>query len=439
MGRVPLLIALAACGLAVQAADAPFRDTAVISAFRRANPQLRDFKTVSRTRADDSLDLLLVRGSPKESGYQPPLGRFSWDKDEWLGLLLQERERPGRVYQLSLLPNGVFSRTAKVLRASSSELILALYDGLDRHDVTMQFFLDPRAKALVKRIDSRPFSFLRILQRDGVPLLVAGDTRRFLVVRPNEATGGFAILSPEDAKPTIAALPVETWTTRDEESVRLRPQRFNPLRFGPEERFTLEQHKTRPWGREWSAITEQAGGKIRSYPLPQSAYAEFAKARPGRVRDGYRQEGTQIAEEIGPAQFYEDRLWFGKTFYDSEGMTGIGALGYFDIGERKFTLYSPPEIRNWSVSALLVEPDAVWLGLANRSEYTTNPGGLLKWSLASQQAQLLPIEAGINAIERYRDRLLLATDEGISVLTGESFDHYLLDQTIQGRHRVVKR
>ena len=237
MGRVPLLIALAACGLAVQAADAPFRDTAVIPAFRRANPQLRDFRTVSSTRVDDSLDLLLVRGSPNESGYQPPLGRFSWDKDEWLGLFLQERALPSRVYQVSLLPNGVFSRTAKVLRASSAELILALYDGLDRHDVTMQFFLNPRAKALVKRIDYRPFSFLRILRPDSVPQLIAGDTKQFLVVRPSEITEGFEILSPAGAKPIIAGLPVETWTTREEESRRLRPERFNPLRFGPEKRF----------------------------------------------------------------------------------------------------------------------------------------------------------------------------------------------------------
>ena len=124
---------------------------------------------------------------------------------------------------------------------------------------------------------------------------------------------------------------------------------------------------------------------------------------------------SEFAEEIGPVQFYGDRLWFGKTFYDAEGKTGVGGLGYFDVAARQFTLLSPPEILDWSVSALLVEPDAVWFGLAHRGEYSTTPGGLLKWSPASQTARRFPLEAGINAIARYRDRLLLATDEGISV------------------------
>ncbi|HSW48807.1 MAG TPA: hypothetical protein VLH09_01470, partial [Bryobacteraceae bacterium] len=125
---------------------------------------------------------------------QAPPGRFSWSKGEWLGLFFQERERPERVYQLSLLPNGLWSRSAKVLRVSPTELVLALYDGLDRHDVTLKFFVNPRAKALVKRIDYRPFSFLRILHSDGVPRLIAGDARQFLVVRPSETAGSFDIL-----------------------------------------------------------------------------------------------------------------------------------------------------------------------------------------------------------------------------------------------------
>lgn len=433
------LLALGVCGLAQESGPPPFRDTAVIPTFRKADPQLRTFETVSHTPADAWLDLLLIRGSPLEKPDQAPGSRFAWSKEEWLGLFFQERERPGRVYQLSLLPNGLWSRGAKVLRASPTELVLALYDGLDRHDVTLKFFLNPRAKALVKRVDFRPFSFLRILKAEGVPPLVAGDTKQFLVVRPSEDDGGFEILSPADAEPIMAGLPVETWTTRDEATLALRPERFSPQRFGPERRFTLEQDKSKSWGREWSAITERTARGSRLYTLPQSTWVDFAAARPNRVRDGHRKESTEFAEEIGPVQYHEDRLWFGKTFYDAEGMTGVGGLGFFDVAERKFTLFSPPQIRDWSVSALLVEPDAVWLGLSHRGEYTTTAGGLLRWDRASEKAHLFPLEDGINAIARYRGKLLIATGEGISVLAGESFEHYMIDQTLQGRLQVVRR
>lgn len=435
-----LWLALAAAGaLAVQSADAPFRDTAVIPSFRQADPALRVFKTLSRTRADDSLDLLLVRGSPRDSGDQFLSGRFAWGRDELLGLFFQDRSRPERVYLICLQHSGLSYREVKVLRASSSELTLALYMERGHPDLTMQFFVNSRAKALVKRVDYRPFSFLRIVGQSGVPQLVAGDTKQFLVVQPDAAGRGFEIRSTAGAKPVLEGLPVDTWTDSQGEFRRLWPERQLPLRFGPEGRFTLAEDQNKPWGRQRNTIREQAGGETRPFTLPQSAWEEFAAARPGRVSDGYRKETAEIAEEIGPARVYGERLWFGKTFYDAEGTTGVGGFGYFDISSRKFVLFSPPEIRDWSVSALLVEPDAVWLGLMRRGEYTAYPGGLLKWNPATGTAQRIPLEAGINAIARHGDQLLLATEEGISVLTGNSLEHYLIGQTAQGRYEVVKR
>ena len=58
----------------------------------------------------------------------------------------------------------------------------------------------------------------------------------------------------------------------------------------------------------------------------------------------------------------DNRLWFGKTFYDGEGSTGIGGFGYLDTVTRQYVMFSPPAIRPYSVTALLVEPETVWLG-----------------------------------------------------------------------------
>src|SRR5262249_30141629 len=101
--------------------------------------------------------------------------------------------------------------------------------------------------------------------------------------------------------------------------------------------------------------------------LPQSSYDEFARARPARVKDGYGREST-IDERVGAYQTIGDRIWFGKAFYDGEGTTGVGGIGSFDTGSNRFTIFSVPEMYSWSVSALLVEADAVWAGLVRYPE-----------------------------------------------------------------------
>ena len=65
-----------------------------------------------------------------------------------------------------------------------------------------------------------------------------------------------------------------------------------------------------------------------AHPLPQSTYREFARARPKRVTDGYSEDATTIGESVGPYQEGDDGVWFGKTFYDGEGLSGVGGVGF---------------------------------------------------------------------------------------------------------------
>jgi hypothetical protein len=66
-------------------------------------------------------------------------------------------------------------------------------------------------------------------------------------------------------------------------------------------------------------MEKQSGKQIRPYPLPQSTDDEFAAARPLKVKDGYVRQGTRMEEGIGPWKLEEDKLWFGKTFYEVSG------------------------------------------------------------------------------------------------------------------------
>ena len=178
--------------------------------------------------------------------------------------------------------------------------------------------------------------------------------------------------------------------------------------------------------------------ELHDFLFPESTYEEFSAARPARVSNGYRREGTEMNERIGPWQIVDGTLWFAKTFYDGEGMTGVGGFGYFDVQERRYRLFSPAAIRDWSVSAMLVEPDAVWLGLVHNGEYGSTGGGVLRFDRHTQQVTHYELREIVHQFARIQGRLLMATDFGAAVLDGTSLGRFFVDQTSDGRLRVAE-
>ena len=203
--------------------------------------------------------------------------------------------------------------------------------------------------------------------------------------------------------------------------------------------FLLKEENLIKDSRQYARITETTAGGVRAFALPQSTWDEFEKLRPQRVRDGYGRNVSRIEEEIGPNQVVGSRLWFGKSFYDAEGTTGIGGFGYFDCETRRFVIYSPPEIRNWSVTSILVAGNNVWMATATAGEYTYLPHGLLQWEIAERRIHSFGFDEVVHSMTQYRDDLYLASDEGIAVLTKQGFRRYLIDMTRDGRHRIILR
>jgi len=171
-------------------------------------------------------------------------------------------------------------------------------------------------------------------------------------------------------------------------------------------------------------------------PLPQSTSAEFAKARPARVRDGYR-EGVTIDETIEQYQIVGNKIWFGKRFYDGEGTTGVGAIGYFDRTAKQYTFPRIPEIVDWSVSSLLVEGDTLWAGLVRHPEGANQPGGFIRHDLKSGVTRKYPVDDVVFRIDRWRDGLYLTTSNGIYILKGDSFTRYRVEPDINGKPIII--
>ena len=127
-------------------------------------------------------------------------------------------------------------------------------------------------------------------------------------------------------------------------------------------RFSIE-HSQDDFGLRSHGIVEKIGPKrIKFYPLPQSTVQEYIRVRPRDFRlNPFKPKEYEREEVIGPYQMVETKIWFGKSYYDGEGMRGVGAFGYFDTSTRQYTLFCPREVAAWEVSAMLVEPDTVWV------------------------------------------------------------------------------
>ena len=187
--------------------------------------------------------------------------------------------------------------------------------------------------------------------------------------------------------------------------------------FGPGGHFQFEQSND-SFGIRSHGIIEQLGSnQTKFYPLPQSTAEEYFRLRPEYLlRNPFPPEQYDRQEVIGPYQIENDRAWFGKQYYDSEGERGVGAFGYFDTSNRIYELFSPPEVARYEISAILVQPDCVWLGLDRFVEdISKEPGGLVRWDRMTQAVQRYPLEFEVDEIRALGDSLRLETRGGYAL------------------------
>ena len=210
--------------------------------------------------------------------------------------------------------------------------------------------------------------------------------------------------------------------------------------FGAQNNFHLEHHRD-SFGMRSHGVMEMVNGHTKFYPLPQSTWEDYRRLRPKDVarnplaatNNSYERE-----EVIGPYQIEGAKVWFGKSFYDGEGERGVGAFGYFDTETRQYRLFFPPEVAPYEVSAMLVEPDAVWVGLDYFTEdISTFPGGLVRWDRASEKVRLYPIEFVVTAIERRGDVLRLSTRGGYAELRGDVIERFSVRRLAGGMTETV--
>lgn len=184
--------------------------------------------------------------------------------------------------------------------------------------------------------------------------------------------------------------------------------------LAPGGRFQLERSRDSFGMRVHGIIETLAAGQTKFYPLPQSTPAQYRRLRPEDVRiNPFSRDRYDRQETIGSYQVEGTRIWFGNNYYDGEGDKGVGAFGYFETATRAYTLFSPPEVAPWEISAILVGAENIWVALDRFGEdISRTPGGLVRWNRRTRETQRFSLEFVVTSIRADGNGLRLETHDG---------------------------
>ncbi|HLQ77256.1 MAG TPA: hypothetical protein VK210_07870 [Terriglobia bacterium] len=383
-----LIVAALGCSWTLLAQQEPAAP--ILAAMRRADPAIQHVDVTASVPAAGGITLELVIGSAKADRAPRTDGAFDWLAGESLSLL-SDNPTGNPVIRVvkSYRHNTSMCCALRVLRATPAEFVVSR-SGLEGAILpNLKLWFDSNAGTATSA-EYTPFSIQAMRIDSGVPNFTAGDGRQFFTIRATSAVPFLQLMPGRADAPTRSATSVPT------------------ALFGP-----------------------------RAPSLPQSTYQEFSEARTALVAPGVRSEPVKIRETIGPIQVVGTRVWLGKTFQDAEGYSGVGAFGYLDQNEGKFHLFSPPEIRDWSVSAILIEDQTAWLGLVSHRESYDAAGGVLRIDMQTMQVRKYDSDGVASDFARFEDRLYLATSTGIGVVTKDgSIQHVFLDQAADRTYRL---
>lgn len=382
-------------------------DSAVFMVFKQADAGLAHFAVLQRVGVTEELDVVIAIGSPKALSGEQTSWTW-WTEERKIGLFLQEKMRAERVYSLGIKP-GFQDCAARVERVTATDSVISCHGEKSERYPNQKWVYDVRAKRTASQFSYQPFAMYRGFPSAGGAVFVGSDQQRLIAVEyKTDREPAFGVLGDVEAQPWLARVHTTVGTE------------------GPE-------------GRRVVYIENEKAPVPAAIPsLPRTSYDQFASARPGRVKNGYVRASTELHDSVGPWQQEDGRIWFGKSFYDGEGSSGVGGFGYFDVSERRLYMFEPPEIADWSVSAIDVGPDAVWMALVQNGEYGGSSGGLLRYDRQSGVVRRFELpDIGVRLIRVGGGKILAATDFGIGVVEGDGVKRYFVDRGGDGRLRVV--
>jgi hypothetical protein len=167
-------------------------------------------------------------------------------------------------------------------------------------------------------------------------------------------------------------------------------------------------------------ITETVKGREKHYHLSGPTLEHYARYRPGRAASGGYSPGKfHFETRIGPYTWDKEIIWFGISFYDGEGTTGVNALGRFDTKTKQYHLEYFWEIADHASSAIMVDDDYIWLGLVTHPEGADCGEGLFRLNRKDGTTKHFRFADTVSSILRRGENVYAFTDDGFYVIRGD--------------------
>ena len=105
---------------------------------------------------------------------------------------------------------------------------------------------------------------------------------------------------------------------------------------------------------------------------------------------------------------------------------------------KRFTMFSIPELANWSVSALFVETDVVWAGLVTYPEGATRSGGLIRYNLSTRNVRRYDLPDSTLTMFRQNDAFFIGTSNGLYILRNNRLTRFRFEPDLNGKFEPVR-
>jgi hypothetical protein len=215
-------------------------DSAVFRAFQKADSGLKHFALLQRTGVTGELDLVIAVGSAKERLVDRASWTW-WSEERKIGLWLQEKGRPERVYLLGV-KSGFPDCAARIERVTPTDSVISCVGEKSARYPNQKWVYDVRAKSLVRQFSYQPFGTYRVFSSVDQAVFVASDSQRLVAIEYKpKRDPEFRVLSAAESPKWLRQIKVSEATEGIDRKrvLHIESEPFQPVRFGPSGSFEL--------------------------------------------------------------------------------------------------------------------------------------------------------------------------------------------------------
>ncbi|MDH4227459.1 MAG: hypothetical protein OEV59_06870 [Deltaproteobacteria bacterium] len=188
------------------------------------------------------------------------------------------------------------------------------------------------------------------------------------------------------------------------------------------------------YGRTPSNIIEVVSGVRTEYKIPLPSEEEYKRIYP--EQDYGLDDFSMSTHGFGGYHVVSSKMWFGTSFYNSEGEVSVSSIGNFDFEEMQYDVWYDKLFSPYSITALHVLGDDIWAAASVRSDEAEYPVAVLKLKYKKGGKIIFEPDYNIWGIGEYKGVLFFEADDGMYVLADRRLYRVLAAKDKEGKYKI---